>query len=96
MVSIIKAMGFEKAVVVGRSGGAIIGLELAPKPEVIDFLIVHEPPVIELLPGPDLQRWRTFVDKIYRRLTRRMAGCSSRIYEITDKRSQYSISSQSQ
>ena len=59
-------MGFEKAVVVGRSGGAIIGLELAAtKPEVIDFLIVHEPPVIELLPGPDLQRWRTFVDKIY-------------------------------
>ena len=26
--SIIKAMGFDKAIVVGRSGGAIIGLEL--------------------------------------------------------------------
>jgi pimeloyl-ACP methyl ester carboxylesterase len=64
--SIIKAMGFEKAVVVGRSGGAIIALELAgARPEVIDFMIVHEPPVIELLSDSDAQRWRTFVDKIY-------------------------------
>jgi pimeloyl-ACP methyl ester carboxylesterase len=64
--SIIKAMGFEKAVVVGRSGGAIIALELAgARPEVIDFMIVHEPPVIELLSDSEAQRWRTFVDKIY-------------------------------
>jgi pimeloyl-ACP methyl ester carboxylesterase len=65
-VSIIKAMGFDKAIVVGRSGGAVIGLELAAtRPELIDFLIVHEAPVIELLPGPKAQRWRTFVDEIY-------------------------------
>ena len=64
--SIIKAMGLDKAIVVGRSGGAIIGLELAATmPEVIDFLIVHEAPVIELLPEPKAQRWRTFVDDIY-------------------------------
>ena len=64
--SIIKAMGFDKAIVVGRSGGAIIGLELAAiRPELIDFLIVHEAPVIELLPKPTAQRWRTFVDEIY-------------------------------
>ncbi len=64
--SIIKAMGFDKAIVVGRSGGAIIGLELAAiRPELIDFLIVHEAPVIELLPEPKAQRWRTFVDEIY-------------------------------
>ena len=64
--SIIKAMGVDKAIVVGRSGGAIIGLELAAtRPELIDFLIVHEAPVIELLPEPKAQRWRTFVDEIY-------------------------------
>ncbi|MGI8832343.1 MAG: alpha/beta fold hydrolase [Nitrososphaeraceae archaeon] len=41
--AIIKAMGADKAIVFGSSGGAIIGLELATaKPEVIDFLIVHE------------------------------------------------------
>ena len=55
--SIIMAMGFEKAVVLGRSGGAIIGLELAvTRPEVIDFLIVHEAPVIELLPKADAEK----------------------------------------
>jgi pimeloyl-ACP methyl ester carboxylesterase len=64
--SVINTMGFDKAIVVGRSGGAIIGLELAAaRPELIDFLIVHEAPVIELLPESKAQRWRTFVDEIY-------------------------------
>jgi pimeloyl-ACP methyl ester carboxylesterase len=64
--AIIKAMGTDKAVVLGRSGGAIIGLELAAtKPELVDFLIVHEAPVIELLSNADAQRWRTFVHEIY-------------------------------
>ena len=64
--AIIKAMGADQAVVLGRSGGAIIGLELAAtKPELIDFLIVHEAPVIELLPDTDAKRWRTFVEEIY-------------------------------
>ena len=59
-------MGVDKAIVVGRSGGAIIGLELAAaRPEIIDFLIVHEAPVIELLPYSNAQRWRMFVDEIY-------------------------------
>jgi pimeloyl-ACP methyl ester carboxylesterase len=64
--SVIKTMGIDKAIVIGRSGGSIIGLELAAtRPEIIDFLIVHEAPVIELLPEPKAQRWRTFVDEIY-------------------------------
>jgi pimeloyl-ACP methyl ester carboxylesterase len=45
--SIIKAMGGGKAVVIGRSGGAIVSLELAATMrELIDFLIVYEAPVI--------------------------------------------------
>ena len=41
------SMGADQAVVLGRSGVAIIGLELvATKPVLIDFLIVHEAPVI--------------------------------------------------
>ncbi|HZD35656.1 MAG TPA: alpha/beta hydrolase [Nitrososphaeraceae archaeon] len=65
--SIIKAMGFEKAIVVGRSGGAIIGLELAAvNPKVVEFLIAHEAPVIELLPDLDERlQWRAFVNEIY-------------------------------
>jgi pimeloyl-ACP methyl ester carboxylesterase len=69
--SIIKEMEFDKAIVVGRSGGAIIGLELAAtRPELIDFLIVHEAPVIELLPETKAQRWRAFVDEIYTKYQR--------------------------
>ena len=61
--SVINTMRFDKAIVIGRSGGAIIGLELAAtRPELVDFLIVHEAPVIELLPEPTAQRWRAFVD----------------------------------
>lgn len=46
-IAIIKAMGHDKAIIFGSSGGGIIGLELAAaNPNVIDFLIVHEPPVI--------------------------------------------------
>ena len=37
----------------------------ATRPELIDFLIVHEAPVIELLNEPKAQKWRTFVDEIY-------------------------------
>lgn len=70
--SVIKAMGFEKAVIVGRSGGAIISLELAAaRPELVDFLIAHEPPVIELLPESDALRWSTFVDEIYTKSQRK-------------------------
>ena len=58
--SVINKMGFDKAIVIGRSGGAIIGLRTrATRPELVDFLIVHEAPVIELLPEPKAQRWRT-------------------------------------
>ena len=64
--SIINAVGDGKALVVGRSGGAIIGLELAATmPEMINFVIVHEAPVIELLPKSDAEKWRSFVYNIY-------------------------------
>ena len=64
---IIESIGDIKAAgVLGRSGGAVISLELAStRPELVDFLIVHEAPVIKLLPDSDARRWRTFVDEIY-------------------------------
>ena len=69
--SIIKAVGDGKALVVGRSGGAIIGLEpAATMPEMINFLIVHEAPVIELLPKSDSEKWRSFVYNIYKKSQR--------------------------
>jgi pimeloyl-ACP methyl ester carboxylesterase len=59
--AIIKAIGNDKAIVFGCRGGGIVSLELAAvKPEVIDFLVVHEPPVIELLPAADAEKWRSY------------------------------------
>jgi pimeloyl-ACP methyl ester carboxylesterase len=64
--TIIKKIGNGKAIVVGRSGGAVIGLELAAtRPELIDSIIVHEPPVIEVLGETEKQRWSSFVKKVY-------------------------------
>ena len=64
--AIIETIGDGKAIVVGRSGGAVIALELAAtRPELIDSLIVHEPPLIELLHKTETQRWRSFVKEVY-------------------------------
>jgi len=64
--SIIEMIGDGKAIVVGRSGGAVIALELAAtRSELIDTIIVHEPPVIELLGETEKQRWRSFVKEVY-------------------------------
>jgi len=55
--SLIRACGFSEAVVFGTSGGAEVTLELlARDPGVVHGAIIHEPPLISLLPpqeGPD-------------------------------------------
>jgi pimeloyl-ACP methyl ester carboxylesterase len=64
--AIIQAMGTDKAIVFGSSGGAIIGLELAAtRPEVIDFLIAHEPGVIDLIAEPEGEKWSSFHRDIF-------------------------------
>lgn len=55
--TLIRACGFSQAVVFGTSGGAEVALELlARDPGVVRGAIIHEPPLIALLPpqrGPD-------------------------------------------
>jgi pimeloyl-ACP methyl ester carboxylesterase len=49
---ILAAFSSEPALVLGCSGGALVGLELAARhPEQVSVLIAHEPPVIALLPN---------------------------------------------
>jgi pimeloyl-ACP methyl ester carboxylesterase len=56
--AILTAVGSEPAYVYGISGGGTIGLELVARhPELVGTLVVHEPPLMELL--PDAARWRT-------------------------------------
>lgn len=55
--AILRAAGNEPANVYGNSGGGTIGLELITRhPELVRTLIVHEPPLFELL--PDAPEWR--------------------------------------
>jgi pimeloyl-ACP methyl ester carboxylesterase len=66
--AVIRAMGVEKAYVFGNSGGANIGLKLAEDlPEVIFGLIVHEPPVMSIL--PDAETWQGFVQRVHETYT---------------------------
>ncbi|WP_431933550.1 alpha/beta fold hydrolase [Nonomuraea jabiensis] len=52
--AVIKAMGHDKALVFGNSGGANIALELAAShPEMIEALVVHEGPTLLILPDAD-------------------------------------------
>jgi pimeloyl-ACP methyl ester carboxylesterase len=66
--AVIRAMGVEKAYVFGNSAGANIGLKLAEDlPEVITGLVVHEPPVIAIL--PDAETWQGFVHEVHETYT---------------------------
>jgi pimeloyl-ACP methyl ester carboxylesterase len=63
--AIVSVMGFGKALVFGSSGGGgFIALELAAsRPDLVNFLIAHEAPIIEVL--PDAEKWRSLNNDIY-------------------------------
>lgn len=51
--AILDENGFQKAHIVGNSAGAMIALELARMmPEISEKIIVHEPPIVKILPNP--------------------------------------------
>jgi pimeloyl-ACP methyl ester carboxylesterase len=55
--AILAELADEPAYVYGNSGGATIGLDLVSRrPELVQTLVAHEPPLFELL--PDVNRWR--------------------------------------
>jgi pimeloyl-ACP methyl ester carboxylesterase len=55
--AILRALADEPAFVYGNSGGGTIGLELVTRnPDLVRALVVHEAPVMELL--PDAEHWR--------------------------------------
>lgn len=54
---LLKAVGDQPAFVLGHSGGAIITLGLVERhPELVQTLVAHEPPLVELLPEGDERR----------------------------------------
>ncbi len=62
--ALIGSLTSEPAHVLGSSGGATIGLDLASRHgDKVNTLVAHEPPVMELL--PDADRWRALFQDIY-------------------------------
>lgn len=63
-VAVLHAAGHASAIVVGNSGGAIIGLEMARShPETVTLLVAHEPPAMRVLPDADAAQ--TDVARVY-------------------------------
>jgi pimeloyl-ACP methyl ester carboxylesterase len=63
VLAILDAMGVEKAYLLGQGGGGTIGLELAARhPERVAGLLVHEVPILQLL--PDMAKWVAFTDEV--------------------------------
>ncbi len=76
---LLAALGKEPAHVLGSSGGAQIGLNLAARyPERVRTLIAHEPPCSELL--PDAAEKRAFAESVYD--TYRSAGVDAGIQKF--------------
>ncbi|KAM7211749.1 Alpha/Beta hydrolase fold [Rhypophila decipiens] len=54
--AVIKTMGHDKSIVFGSSSGGIFALQFAQDfPDMVEHLIVHEAPLVNLL--PDSSRW---------------------------------------
>ena len=65
VVAILKAAKHERAIVFGNSGGGNIALQLAADhPQYVETLLIHEPPVITLL--PDTGEWIDFYEYLLR------------------------------
>jgi len=61
---LLAAVAEGPAYVLGCSGGALAGLELVARhPELVDTLVAHEPPAMNLL--PDAAGWRTAFQEVH-------------------------------
>jgi pimeloyl-ACP methyl ester carboxylesterase len=70
---LLASFGSEPALVLGSSGGAQIGLNLAARyPQRVKVLVAHEPPCMEML--PDASEMRAFRDDVYNTFRTEGAG----------------------
>ncbi len=59
VLAVMHAAGQTRTMIFGNSSGGVVGLEFASLyPESVSLLIVHEPPVINVL--PDAEAWRAY------------------------------------
>jgi len=78
---LLRWVGNEPAFVLGSSGGAQIGLNLAARyPERVRMLVAHEPPCMELL--PDASEMRAFRDDVYNTYRATGAGAAMQKFMV--------------
>lgn len=78
---LLKALGDEPALVLGSSGGAQIGLNLAARyPQRVRTLIAHEPPCMALL--PDAEEMRAFSEDVYNTYLAAGAGAAMQKFMV--------------
>ncbi len=79
---LLAALGDEPAYVLGNSGGALTALDLAARhPEQVRALVVHEPPLPELL--PDRDRWRAAFQDVHDTYREHGAGAAMGKFIVT-------------
>jgi len=65
VVAVLRAAGFDHALVFGNSAGAEVGLELAMNhADAVEGLVAHEPPILRVL--PDAESFQARIAEIYR------------------------------
>jgi pimeloyl-ACP methyl ester carboxylesterase len=65
VAAVIGTLALGPAITFGTSAGAVIALKLAQdRPEMIRKLLVHEPPVTDILPEPLATKWRQFNERV--------------------------------
>ncbi|MEW9533137.1 alpha/beta fold hydrolase [Microbispora sp. NPDC049125] len=79
---LLTVLGDEPAYVLGNSGGALTALDLAARhPEQVRALVVHEPPLPELL--PDRDHWRAVFQDVYDTYRDQGAGAAMGKFVVT-------------
>jgi pimeloyl-ACP methyl ester carboxylesterase len=82
---VLAALGTGPAYVLGCSGGALTGLDLAARhPGQVDTLVAHEPPAMNLL--PDGAGWRAAFRQVYETYRRDGAGAGMQQFIATAAR----------
>jgi len=76
---LLETFGSGPAFVLGSSGGAQIGLNLAARyPQHVKALVAHEPPCVRLLPGEGT----TFIDDVYETYLSQGAGAAMQKFMV--------------
>jgi len=84
VAAVIRAIDAGPAIVFGTSAGAVIALEFAQDhSDLLAHLLIHEPPVTEILPEPAATKWRDFNDQVKQTFDEKGVSAAMRLFAST-------------